>query len=233
MLVTRFRHHKRSGMTLIEIMIVVVLIAALMGIAAAGFGVLGQADVRGEALRVSSAIRYTFNLAATSNTTLQMKLNFEDGTFQVEKLDVFGGLSVDTLNGKTMKSVTSGSLTGAKRSQRMDDEDVRFGNVTREPVEDDMFLSGDDAKLDEDVFFVGLMTSHHDEVQTDDVGTINFFSNGFVERSVIYLGDQAARDGLEEGVYYTIIVNPLTGQSTVQPGKTEISSSFFEEEEDR
>lgn len=220
-------------MTLIEIMIVVALIAALMGIAAVGFNVLGQSDVRGEALRVSSAIRYTFNLAATGNTTLQMKLDFETGTFQVEKLDVFGGLSVDTLNGKTMKSVTSGSNMDSKRAQRMDDEDMRFGTVTREPVEDDMFLSGEDAVLEDDVFFIGLMTSHHDEIQTEDVGTINFFANGFVERSVIYLGDAAARDGLDEGVVYTIIVNPLTGQSSVQPGKTEISSSFFEEEEDR
>ena len=113
----------------------------------------------------------------------------------------------------------------------MDAEDSKFGTVVRTPV-DEMFISGEDAALGDGVYFVGLMTSHHDELQTEGVGTINFFSNGFVERSVIYVGDENARDGLDEGVVYTIMINPLTGQSSVQPGKTEISSSFFETEED-
>ncbi len=218
-------------MTLIEIMIVVALMAVLISLMGVGFGVLGQADVSGEALRLSSSIRYTFNLAATSNMTLQMKLNFDDGSFQVEKLDVAGGLSEDALQGMTMQSSRSGGKRESERAKNYDEEDTRFGQVTRTPLEGDFFL-GEDAILDSDVFFVGLMTSHHDELQTEGIGTINFFANGFVERSVIYVGDEAARDGLEEGVYYTITVNPLTGQSSVQPGKLEISSSFFEEEED-
>lgn len=234
MLVTHFKRHRalrRQGMTLIEIMIVVALMATLMTLVGIGFGVLGHADVSGEAVRLSSAIRYTFNTAATSNMTLQMKLNFETGTFQVEKLDLSGGLSAETLRGETMKSVTSGSKRISASADKLDDEDTRFGKVTRTPIEGD-FLSPEDAVLDEDVFFIGLMTSHHDEIQTEGIGTINFFANGFVERSVIYVGDEAAREGMDDGVYYTIVVNPLTGQSSVQPGKMEVSSSFFEEEED-
>lgn len=221
-------------MTLIEIMIVIALIAAMMGIAAVGMGVIGQTDVRKEALKLSAAVRYTFNMAATSNVTLQMKLDFDEQTFLVEKLDVHGGLSDDALRGVTLKSVDSDKNLNARRNaraERMDEEDSKFGTVVRTPV-DEMFISGEDAALGDGVYFVGLMTSHHDELQTEGVGTINFFSNGFVERSVIYVGDENARDGLDEGVVYTIMINPLTGQSSVQPGKTEISSSFFETEED-
>lgn len=224
----------KKGMTLIEIMIVIVLVAGMMTVAAYGLGIVGQSDVSGEALRLSAAIRYTFTSAATSNTTLQMKLDFDAQTFLVEKLDVHGGLSEDALKGTTYKSERSGDADrkyNNSRVSRLDEEDSKFGSVTRTPV-DDMFISGEDAKLGSGVYFIGLMTSHHDEIQTDGVGTINFFSNGFVERSVIYLGDEAARDGLEEGVVYTIAVNPLTGQSSAEPGRAEISSSFFEEEED-
>ncbi len=224
----------KKGMTLIEIMIVIVLIAGMMTVAAYGLGIVGQSDVGGEALRLSAAIRYTFTSAATTNTTLQMKLDFDAQTFLVEKLDVHGGLSEEALRGTTYKSESSGDADrkyNNSRASRLDEEDSKFGSVTRTPV-DDMFISGEDAKLGSGVYFIGLMTSHHDEIQTDGVGTINFFANGFVERSVIYLGDEAARDGLEEGVVYTIAVNPLTGQSSAEPGRVEISSSFFEEEED-
>ena len=229
--ITKHRYF-RNGMTLIDILIVVVLIASMMTLALIGLGIVGRSDVQGSALKFSSMIRYTFNMAATTNQTLQLKLDFETSTFTIERLDVFGGLSEEALRGDTLKSVQSGSLSKKEsRASRLDDEDSRFGTVNRTPVED-ILLSEDNTKLDDEVYFVGLMTSHHDEMQTDGVGTINFFANGFVEKSIIYLGDEQARDGADDGIYYSIIVNPLTGQSSVIPGKQEISSTFFEAEED-
>lgn len=220
-------------MTLMEIMIVMVIMATIMAMGAYGLGFIGAADVRGDALKLSSAIRYTFNMAATSNATLQMQLNFDEQTFMVEHLDVNGGLSTEELSGATMKAATSGSMyKKADRVDRLDEEDSKFGKVTRTPV-DEMFISGDDAKLSEGVYFIGLMTSHHDEIQTEGIGTINFFANGFVERSVIIVGDELAKDGSEGATYYSISLNPLTGQSSVTPGYMEISSTFFEEEEDQ
>ena len=220
-------------MTLIEIMIVVALMATIMTIAAVSFGVLGQADVQGDALKFSSIIRYTFNNAATSNETLQLKIDFDENTFTVEKLELAGGLSEDELRGTTLKSTQSNAYRdNRERAQKLDAEDTKFGQVTRTPL-DDLLIGDEDSQLSSDVYFIGLMTSHHDEIQTEGVGTINFFANGFVERSVIYLGDETAKNGDEGGIFYTISVNPLTGQSSVIPGKKEISSSFFEEEEDR
>ena len=219
-------------MTLMEIMIVIVIMAMIMAIGAYGMGYIGAADVRGDALRLSAAIRYTFNMAATSNATLQMKLDFDTQQFMVEQLDVSGGLSLEELSGATFKAASSGSMFKRNdRVDRLDDEDSKFGKVSRTTV-DEMFISGDDAKLTDGVYFIGLMTSHHDEIQTEGTGTINFFANGFVERSVIILGDELAKDGEDGATYYSISLNPLTGQSSVTPGYMEISSTFFEEEED-
>ena len=228
-----YRHITKNGMTLIEIMIVVALIASMMTIAAISLGVLGQADVQGDALKFSSMIRYTFNSAATSNETLQMKIDFDSNKFGVEKLELSGGLSDDELRGTTMKSSNSKDHWRDKsRAERLDDEDSKFGKDTRTPV-DGVFFDDEDSQLSDGVFFIGLITSHHDDVQMDGVGTINFFANGFVERSVIFIGDETAKNGDEGGVVYSITVNPLTGQSSVTPGQREISSAFFEEEEDR
>ena len=223
----------KTGMTLMEIMIVVALMAGIMTIAAVSFGVIGQADVQGDALKFSSFVRYTFTSAATTNETLQMKIDFDENTFTIEKLELAGGLSEDELRGTTLKSIQSGnSRNSYERAQRMDDEDSKFGKVTRIPFED-MLMDDENTELSSGVYFIGLMTSHHDDIQTDGIGTINFFANGFVERSVIYLGDENAKNGEEGGIIYTVTVNPLTGQSSVTPGMKEISSTFFEEEEDR
>lgn len=226
-----------SGFTLVEIMIVVALMVAITTVAAFGLGVLGRADVNGAALKFSAAVRYTFNMSATSNKTLQMKLDFENRQFTVEELDLVGGLSDDELRGTTLSNQDSNTWRNEERAMKLDDEDTKFGKVQRTSVED-VFISGDDSQLEDGVYFLGLMTSHHDEIQTEGMGTINFFSNGFVERSVIYLGDEAAYESVsqgrlgEEGVVYTITISPLTGNSSVVGGYTEFGSSFFEEEED-
>lgn len=228
------RRAQTTGFTLIEIIIVVCLMAVIMTIAAFGFGLVGRADVNGEALRISSAIRYTFNMAATSNKTLQMKLDFDSkkNGISVEELTLTGGLSRDEMHGITAKSKDDIAWNrNAKSAASLDQEDTKFGKVSRTQL-DDVFLSGDDAFLKDGVYFIGLMTSHHDEIQTEGIGTINFFANGFVERSVIFLGDENAKNGIEPAVIYTITVSPLTGNSSVQAGRIEINSSFFEEEED-
>lgn len=227
------RYCNASGFTLVEIMIVVALMALMLGVGLFSTGVIGRADVNGEALRFSSAIRYTFNMAATSNKTLQLKIDFENRRFSVDELDLAGGLSDDVLRGTTLNNVNDERRwRDSERAMRLDSEDARFGSLKRTTL-DETFLSGDDAQLKDGVYFLGLMTSHHDEIQTDGVGTVNFFSNGFVERSVIFLGDEDALNDEEGGTVYTITVSPLTGNSSVRPGRAEISSTFFEEEEDQ
>ena len=231
----------KKGMTLMEIMIVLVIMATIMAMGAYGLGFLGAADVRGDALKLSSSIRYIFNMAATSNATLQMQFDFDNQSFVVEQLDVNGGLSNEELSGATMKAAESGSMyKRPDRVDRLDDEDSKFGKVTRTTVDKLSAWDNDDDdesdtvyKLSDGVYFIGLMTSHHDEIQTEGIGTINFFANGFVERSVIILGDELAKDGSDGATYYSISLNPLTGQSSVTAGYMEISSTFFEEEEDR
>jgi len=219
-----------KGFTLIEIMIVVAIMVAVTTASLYGMGIIGRADVKGEAIRFSSDIRYVFNMAASSNKTLQMKIDFDSNQFTVEELSLTGALSEKELMGKSEDN---------KRRSKIDEEDETFGKVQRTKLDDDI-ITEEESSLKDGVYFLGLLTSHHDALQTEDIGTINFFANGFVERSVIYLGDEiaaeAARDNnldsVEGSVIYTITVSPLTGIATVSPGYVEHASSFFEEEED-
>ena len=222
----------RRGMTLIEIMIVVAIMAGIMGLGLYNLGVIGAANVSGEALRVSASVRYVFNLAATSNKTLQMKIDFDNGTFVTDELDVSRGLSVEELGGETMRSVQDRDKFTNNRISAIDEEDQEFASLQRRSLEG-AFASEEDTTLKEGVYFIGLMTSHHSEIQTEGVGTINFFSNGYVERSVIILGDENARNGDDQATIFSISINPLNGHSEVTAGRLELNEAFFEEEEDR
>lgn len=253
----------RKGMTLIELMIVLGLAAALFGLAAYGLGMIGRADVRGESLRLSSILRFVYNESVTQNRTLQLVIDLDQNTLRVDDLNISGALSADQLAGKSLlearaeeeandpfarfrdndddelggAAVAASASRGALRSnrgRRLDEEDTQFVSLQRTSHTGPL-LDEEQRTLKDGVYVLGVMTSHHEELQTEGIATINFFPNGFVERAIIYLGDEEARDaGLdsEEGVVFTIMVNPLTGQSTVKPGMVPVQEKFFEPEED-
>ncbi len=271
------------GMTLIEILIVVALIASVTTLAMISLGVLSRADVSGASLKFSASLRYTFNMAATSNKTLQMRINFDKNTYFVDEISAEGGLSEDVLKGTTMRTA-QGEKQQQNTSNRnvLDEEDSAFGTLDRGQyvnLNDDFareeaiaqqvgdgggelndaivdltgdgakdvtpidfsqkakrdqikepFLSGEDATLPDGVHFLGVMTSHHDEEQSDGEATINFFPSGFVERSVIFVGNDAAKEGAsaEDGaIIYSLLVNPINGHTTIVPGRVDLDEAFF------
>ena len=222
----------RAGMTLIEVMIVVSLIAALISITAFSLGFLGQADVRAEALRFSGVVRFIYNQSATQNRTLQLVIDLDEERFTVDELTVSGGMTLEDLRGETLQTSMDDDEDEVARSSRLDDEDMAFSAAQRAPRSGPL-LSEEDSVLAEGVHFIGVMTSHHESLQREGIATINFFPSGYVERSIIYIGDDKADESDDEGSVYTLIINPLTGQSTIKPGRTPIEDRFFEEEEDR
>ena len=222
----------RLGMTLMEIMIVIALMAALMMITAYSLGFIGRADVQGEALRLSGVIRFIYNEAATENRTLQLIIDLDKDTFTVDELDVTGGLTREQISGATLTTSMDDDKKAEERrlANRMDEEDEQFVSLQRSKQSGPL-LDEEDSMLKSGVHFLGVMTSHHEELQTEGIATINFFPSGFVERAILYVGDDGAKtDGAGAG--YTLMLNSLTGQTTILPGKVDIEDRFFEAEED-
>lgn len=221
-------------MTLIEIMIVVTLIAALVGITAFSLGLVGRADAQAKAREFTGVIRFVYNQAATRNETFQLVIDLDNNTYSVDILDTSGGLSRDELSGSFLDRDVE--LESESRAGRVDDEDTAFGGVLeRTPLEGPLL---EEKTFPEGVAFLGVMTSHHEELQVEGLATINFFPSGFVERSVIYIGGVSEKSMKEvgrarvDGAVYTLLVNPLTGQTTLRSGWVEVEEEFFEAEED-
>ena len=113
----------------------------------------------------------------------------------------------------------------------LDDEDTDFaGALSRDPV--DAYLI-EPTTLPEGVGFLGVMTSHHDELQTTGVATINFFPNGFVEPRMIYVGEQREEGKPPRAAQsFTLMIHPLTGHTDVESGQLKLDEDFFTPEED-
>src|SRR5690606_6117175 len=121
----RIRKLGRAGMTLMEVMIVIALMAALMVVSAYGLGFIGAADVQGESLRFSGVIRYVYNEAATQNRTFQLVIDLDEGTFYADELDVAGALSKEELSGANLHASLGSDDDRFKldRADRIDEED--------------------------------------------------------------------------------------------------------------
>jgi general secretion pathway protein H len=225
----RHRAPQRAGFTLIEVLIVLALVAALMTLGAFSMGMIGRGDVRAEALKLSGQIRYIFNQAATHNQSFQLVINLDERRYHVEVMRVEGALTREQIAGDDLNKQLK--ARAKKRASRVDDEDSAFaGALTRDPVEDYLI---EPTTLPDGVAFLGVMTSHHDAMQYDGIATINFFPNGFVEPSIIYIGEQTEDDTPpREAFSFTLFIHPLTGHTDVESGLLKIENAFFSPEED-
>ena len=202
------------GMTLIEIMIVLTIVASVMGLTAFSMSGLTASKVRSEALHVAGAVRYVYGRSAINGVRYQL-------TFAV------GG---NTLSAQcSEKNIPGASAETTKEREKASKEDgeanpfgVAGGAGTMAACDDTVIR---DFTLKDGVTIARVVTSHDEAPVESGNATIGFFPNGFVERSMIWVKGA-------DGGYFTLIVDPMSGRVRVKPGDLEVPDDFFEVEED-
>jgi general secretion pathway protein H len=202
------------GMTLIEIMIVLTIVASVMGLTAFSMSGLTASKVRSEALHVAGAVRYVYGRSAINGVRYQL-------TFAV------GG---NTLSAQcSEKNIPVASAETTKEREKASKEDgeanpfgVAGGAGTMAACDDTVIR---DFTLKDGVTIARVVTSHDEAPVESGDATIGFFPNGFVERSMIWVKGA-------DGGYFTLIVDPMSGRVRVKPGDLEVPDDFFEVEED-
>ncbi len=207
---------RRAGLTLIELVIVVSLLALIVTIVVPSVANIIGTNLRSTAAEVAGAIRFTYDLAARKNVPFRLVFDLDEQAYWVESA------SEKYLLDKEKTGVSDGRLdTEAEkekerpRSRRFVDRSYIEGGEMWQPKSKPSFSSfaglyTKKKSLPTDIVFQDVWVAHQDDRVTAGQAYLYCFPTGMTERAVVHIGD-AAEDT------YTLVVQALTGVVEVFP----------------
>jgi general secretion pathway protein H len=217
------RRGARRGLTLIEIIVVISIVAIVMGVAVAGSMQLPSARLRKTATLIASAIKVGYTRATATSRDLRLVMDLGQQKIWLEETDV--PMLVQS------KSTTSNggaeAVTDAERAALQEGEKIVKGPPIAKPSFHalDIYGFGDVEEgkggkpLQRGIRFRQVQTAHDDSARTEGRAYLYFWPGGLTERASIQL-----RIGESEEDYQTLtlLVSPLTGKVTVKGGPVEL-----------
>ena len=192
-------------------LVVLAIMAALMMISVSALGPLKHSQVRAEAMRLSGALRMVYGRAAVNGLRYQVTFNIDSNSFSVEC---------------SPENVLLDPEEDEDRPFYDDPEADPFGLGPNPPTLLDCSepLLADTA-MRHNVEILRVLTTHDRAPVEGGTATVAYFPNGFVERSLIWIGH-------EDGIVLTLSIDPMTGRVFIYPEDLEVPEDFFEVDED-
>jgi general secretion pathway protein H len=242
---TRARRAAKRGLTLIEIIVVISIVAIVMGVAVAGSNQLPSSRLRRSATMLASAIKVAFTRATATSRNLRLVMDIDSSKIWLEEGDrPMLVQSKDTTSTGGAEAVTAAERAareeGAKlfkgppvprpsfhaistygfgetEERRADKPRKVDDDGTEAPVSDE----AKDAKpLQRGITFRQVQMAHDDAPRTTGRAYLYFWPGGMTERASIQV-----RIGESDEDYQTLtlIVSPLTGKVTVKAGSVDLT----------
>jgi general secretion pathway protein H len=208
------RRHVR-GLTLVEVLIVVALIALLAGSVAFGPGFLRSSRLRAAATLMVSGVRTGVSRASTTGRAVRLVIDIDENKvlleeanlrgFTRQKGDVAGGAEASTEAESKARAETERILEGP-----------RAPRASFQPVASlrDPDTQSPGRELGAGVVVTSVQTEHDEEPVTSGRAYVYFWPGGVTERAAIQLKRTDAGD---EGL--TVLISALTGRAQIQRGK--------------
>lgn len=212
------RRRRAAGFTLIELGAVMAIVMVLIVAGVATLQNVRKADISTSAAKLSTAIRYLYDLAAVNNRTYRLVIDLETRTYWGERIDAANLCDAAVLPSDEERQF------GVR--DRDEDEEAEAAARDGEPAgaeveEDAPGALGPDGKpkprvkdnlltpreLPKGIRFLGVMTSHQDERTEEGQAEVYFFPSGYVERAFIYLE--------RDTEVYTVETLPLRGVGVI------------------
>lgn len=224
--------HRRSlarGMTLIEIMVVLVLMALLFGTLIFGSGALIGANKRAAASLVVTAIRKGLAHANTTGKPVRLKIDLDGERLVLEES---GSRSVlrKTSEQEEEEAKKADAAQELLASAEMAAEAILSGTAMGGPGFTPFDALGQDSEtpgkqIRSGIKFIKVQTEHDEAPIEDGEAYLYFWPGGVTERAII----QLARSGDDTGL--TIVVSPLTGRAEIQRGRVELPPQVLDGED--
>lgn len=228
---------RRGGMTLIEIMIVIVLLAIVASGVSYGFNALNRTYLRSACMRITAAARYAYNRAIARNTTVRLVFDLEAGTMGFEESEIpvtlarlgderreFSREQAEEEGHADGRDVDSAGVDpwAAARARLADTIHPTFGASPFETLQGTRYAAHE---LGADVSITRLYTPHEDDYRDEGVGHIYFFPHGQTENAVVWLDDGHDHT-------YSVELHPLTGRTRIRAFAYEPEELILEGDED-
>ncbi len=213
----------RRGLTLIEIIVVIAIVAIVMGVAVSGSMQLPSARLRRTATLITSAIKVGYTRATATSRNLRLVMDLDQQKVWLEESEVpMLVQSKDTTGTGGADPITQAERAAVEEGGKL----VKGLPITKprfSPIETFGFGDVEAGKggkpLQRDIRFRQVQTAHDDAPRTSGRAYLYFWPGGLTERAAIQI-----RIGESDEDYQTLtlLVSPLMGKVTVKGGQVDL-----------
>ncbi|HEY4103206.1 MAG TPA: prepilin-type N-terminal cleavage/methylation domain-containing protein [Polyangiaceae bacterium] len=218
------------GLTLVELLIVIALIAVLAGTVMMGPGLLEGSRMKSAATLIVSGVRLGLTRASTTGKPTRLAFDLESNKITLEEANTSVVLREHTKDG----SSGAQPATELEKKAHVDADRILEGphppRPSFKPVPGFVASSGEAGparSLGNGVEFISVQTEHDDEPRTSGRAYLYFFPGGTTERASV----QLKRKGDDTGL--TVTVSGLTGRAKIERGRVDLQPLRVDDNEDR
>ena len=221
------------GMTLVEIMIVLFIIAMLAGGSVYMVGFITHGNLKDEAMRFTAAAQYTSNQAALNNRQYRLIIDLDENQYHTEMTD--SAVVIDDGDEEAQSAYDEGLLPEEAREMERERRSKRSG-LFREEEDDPFGISrrtgfqrAEDSVIEprtlrSGIEFESVRTESRTRAVRDGRVAIHFYPNGMQQQAHIVFRDPSTE------AQFTLITEPLTGRIRAYSGEQEVPDDFGEED---
>jgi general secretion pathway protein H len=221
--VTLRRSRQVRGLTLIEIIVVMTIIAVISGVAIAGSMQLPSARLRRSATMIASAIKVAYTRATATSHDLRLVMDLDQQRIWLEESNV----PMLVQSGASVATGGADAITQAEKDALAEGEKVLKGPPVPKPrfkpIEVYGFGDVESGKggkpLQRGITFRAVQTTHDDAPRKSGRAYLYFWPGGRTERASIEI---RIGDAEEDARTLTVLVSPLTGKVVVKGGPAEL-----------
>jgi len=214
---------RRRGVTLVEVLIVLAIMAIVTGTSVLGFGALKRARLRQSAIMVASAVRTAYVHASSVGKEVRLVFDFEQrmvileegtGSFAIDRKSKTGGAEAATDYEREAQEDAEKILGGPRAPRASFSPTKAFG------FEPEKGKPG--KELADGIRFLLADTGLEEGPIEEGRAYLYFWPGGQTQRAVIQLviGNPAEAD--MEADVMTVSISPLTGKPVLAKGRVEL-----------
>jgi general secretion pathway protein H len=208
------------GVTLIEILVVLLIVGIAIGAVLAGTGRMASARLKQSSALITGAIRVAYARANSTSKPVRLVFDMENNTLQLEQSEGMMLVQSGDKTGTGGAAAANGSEEAAIAENKRILEGPTAPRSRFRAIEESAMHSGDAQKngarkLPSGITIRGVQSTHDDAQRTDGKAYLYFWPGGQTEQCNIQvaIGETPTDDQI-----MTLVVAPLTGRVKVLPG---------------